>query len=175
MPTILGYIRTRNIFNREYDVIFESKESYYKIYRKAKITRQKAEKVNPRKNEKEVKKRNEKINQILEDNREEIEAGQLVVYAIDECHLMGGDIVGEAWGKSKERVEIPINNYKDRQTYYGALNLLEPDLILEKYSTGKWRKYCQICRKFTKKNVGKRLLIFWDGVRHHTGENMQNF
>ena len=26
---------------------------------------------------------------------------------------MGGDIVGEAWGKSKERVEIPINNYKD--------------------------------------------------------------
>jgi transposase len=76
----------------EYDVIFESKESYYKIYRKAKITRQKAEKVNPRKNEKEVKKSNEKINQILEDNREEIESGQLVVYAIDECHLMGGDI-----------------------------------------------------------------------------------
>jgi hypothetical protein len=26
-----------------------------------------------------------------------------------------------------------------------------------------------------KKNVGKRLLIFWDGVRHHTGENMQKF
>jgi putative transposase len=56
------------------------------------ITRQKAEKVNPRKNEKEVKKRNEKINQILEENREKIEWGQLVVYAIDECHLMGGDI-----------------------------------------------------------------------------------
>jgi radical SAM superfamily enzyme YgiQ (UPF0313 family) len=33
-------------------------------------------------------------------------------------------------------VEIPINNYKDRQTYYGALNWLELDLILEKYSTG---------------------------------------
>jgi hypothetical protein len=33
-------------------------------------------------------------------------------------------------------VEIPINNYKDRQTYYGALNLLEPDLILEKYPKG---------------------------------------
>ena len=33
-------------------------------------------------------------------------------------------------------MEIPINNYKDRQTYYSPLNLLEPDLILEKYSTG---------------------------------------
>jgi len=49
--------------------------------------------------------------------------GQLVFYARDECHLMGGDIVCEAWRKSKELVEIPINNYKDRQTYYGALNL----------------------------------------------------
>jgi hypothetical protein len=38
----------------------------------------------------------------------------------------------------------------------------------------KRRKYRQFCRNFTKKNVGKRLLIFWDGVRHHTGENMQN-
>ena len=33
-------------------------------------------------------------------------------------------------------MEIPINNYKDRETYYAALNLLQPDLILEKYSTG---------------------------------------
>jgi transposase len=139
----------------EYDVIFESKESYYKIYRKAKITRQKAEKVNPRKNENEVKKRNERINQILEDNREEIESGQLVVYAIDSCHLMGGDIVGEAWGKSKERVEIPINNYKDRQTYYGALNLLEPDLILEKYSTGNGENTVKFVENLQKKMSGK--------------------
>jgi transposase len=49
----------------EYDVVFESKESYYKIYRKAKITRQKAEKVNPRKDEEKVKQRNEEIKQIL--------------------------------------------------------------------------------------------------------------
>jgi transposase len=70
----------------EYDVVFESKESYYKIYRKANITRQKAEKVNPRKDEEKVKQRNEEIQQILEEHREEIESGELVVYAIDECH-----------------------------------------------------------------------------------------
>ena len=102
-----------------------------------------------------MKKRNEKINQILEDNREEIESGQLVVYAIDECHLMGGDIVGEAWGKSKERVEIPINNYKDRQTYYGALNLLEPDLILEKYSTGNGENTVKFVENLQEKMSGK--------------------
>ena len=40
----------------EYDVIFKSQETYYKIYNKAKIIRQNAEKVYPKKNEKEVKK-----------------------------------------------------------------------------------------------------------------------
>jgi len=159
----------------EYDVVFESKESYYKIYRKAKITRQKAEKVNPRKDEEKVKQRNEEIKQILEEHREEIESGKLMVYAIDECHLMGEDIVGEAWGKSKERVEIPINNYKDRQTYYGALNLLEPDLILEKYTRGNGENTVKFLESLQSKNAGKILLIFWDGVRHHTGENMKNF
>ena len=43
----------------EYNVVFESKESYYRIYREAHITRQKAEKVNPRKDEEKVKQRNE--------------------------------------------------------------------------------------------------------------------
>jgi len=68
---------------------------------------------------------------------------------------MGGDIVGEAWGKSKERVEIPINNYKDRQTYYGALNLLDPHLILEKYSTGNGENTVKFVENLQKKMSGK--------------------
>ncbi len=98
-----------------------------------------------------------------------------MVYVIDECHLMGEDIAGKAWNKSKERGEIPINNYKDRQTYYGALNLLEPDLILEKYPRVNGENTVKFLESLQSKNAGKRLLIFWDGVRHHRGENMQNF
>ena len=67
----------------------------------------------------------------------------------------GGDIVGEAWGKSKERVEIPINNYKDRQTYYGSLNLLEPDLIREKYLTGNGENTVKFVENLQKKMSGK--------------------
>ena len=121
---------------QSYDVVFKSKVSYYKIYKKAKLTRQKAEKVNPQKNPEKVKKINQEINKILLKNREHLEAGTLVAYAIDECHLMGGDFVDRAWGDPKKRVEIPVKNYRDRQTYYGALNLLTPQLVLEKYPTG---------------------------------------
>ena len=122
-----------------------------------------------------MKKRNEEINQILEDNREEIEAGKLVVYAIDECHLMGEDLVSQAWGDSEKRVEIPVNNYKDRQTYYGALNILEPELFLEKYSPGNGDNTVNFVKHLQTRNLGKRLLLLWDGVKHHTGENMQQF
>jgi hypothetical protein len=68
---------------------------------------------------------------------------------------MGGDLVGEAWSKSKERVEIPINNYKDRQTYYGALNWLEPDLILEKYSTENGENTVKFVENLQKKMSAK--------------------
>jgi len=71
-------------------------------------------------------------------------------------------------------VEIPINNYKDRPTYYGALNLLEPDLILEKYSIKNGESTVKPVENLQKK-CRKKLLIFWERVRHHTGENRQNF
>jgi hypothetical protein len=34
-----------------------------------------------------------------------------------------GDICGYVWGKKKERVEVPIVNEKERQTYFGAVNI----------------------------------------------------
>ena len=64
---------------------------------------------------------------------------------------MGRELVGEAWGKSKERVEIPINNYQDRPNYYGALNLWEPDLIREKYSTGNGENTVKFVENLPKK------------------------
>jgi hypothetical protein len=34
------------------------------------------------------------------------------------------------WGDSKERLHIPIINEKNRQTYYGALDLFHDKLIV---------------------------------------------
>jgi putative transposase len=62
------------------------------------------------------------IERILAENREEIEAGKLVVYMIDECHLLWGDVCGYVWGKTKIRIEVPMTNQRERQTYFGALN-----------------------------------------------------
>ncbi len=50
----------------------------------------------------------------------------MIVVFIDECHLLGGDVCGYVWGETNARIEVPIKNEKDRQTYFGALNYSNP-------------------------------------------------
>lgn len=83
-----------------------------------------------------VKKRNEEIQSYPSQRKVEIKSGQVVVYAIDEVHLLEGDLIHPGWDKSKERLKIPLENEKNRQTYYGALNLTNSDLILRAYPQG---------------------------------------
>jgi hypothetical protein len=85
------------------------------------------------------------IEKILEENREEIEAGRLVVYMIDECHLLWGDVCGYVWGKTKIRVEVPMTNQRERQTYFGALNYQTKQFFVQIWSR-KFRKYSFVCK-----------------------------
>jgi len=39
----------------------------------------------------------------------------------DECHPVG-DVCGYIWGKTNIRIEVPIVNERQKQTYYGALD-----------------------------------------------------
>ena len=51
----------------------------------------------------------------LESHRREIEAGKLVVFLLDECHLLWGDVCGYVWGKTNERIEVPIVSDRQRR------------------------------------------------------------
>jgi hypothetical protein len=81
------------------------------------------------------------LSQWLEARRNEIELGELVVFFQDECHLIWGDICGYVWGKKNGRVEVPIVNEKERQTYLGAVNIATGQCLLDCLSQGKWRTY----------------------------------
>jgi len=63
-----------------------------------------------KKNQELVETKKIEIERIWAENREEIEAGKLVVYMIDECHLLWGDVCGYVWGKTKIRIEVPMTN-----------------------------------------------------------------
>ena len=73
-------------------------------------------------------------------NSAEIEAGRLIVFFVDECHLLGDDVCGYVWGKTNIRIEIPIKNIKDRQTYFGALDYQTKKFIVQSHSVGNSEK-----------------------------------
>jgi len=69
-------------------------------------------------------------------NRESIESGDCRVLFVDECHLLSGDIQGYVWGRRGEGVEVPLVNERERQTYYGALDLKSKQVFLEAHRQG---------------------------------------
>lgn len=91
----------------KYGVIFQSKQSYYDLFDEARISWKKTQANNPKHNPELVALKKE-ICELLERRRPEIETGELVVFIIDECHLLWGNIIGYIWGTRSERISIPV-------------------------------------------------------------------
>jgi transposase len=159
----------------QYDVVFKSSTSYYELLKEAKLSWQKAQGTNPRQDPEQVKKKNEEIKHILKKLYPELKAEKITVYALDEVHLLEGDLISHLWGKTNERLKIPISNQKNRQTYYGALDLVNSELIIEEYQQGNGESTVDFLKKLLQKNLGKRIVVFWDGATYHKGKIMQEF
>ena len=127
-----------NYIAERYQIEFQSKTSYYQLFKSAGISWKKSQKKNPKRDEELVKKKHQEICEILEEHRWAIESRKLVVYLIDECHLLWGDICGYLWGKRNERIEIPLVNQREKQTYYGAVNYLTFTVCSARICNGKF-------------------------------------
>jgi len=103
-----------NHLEDSYGIKFRSQRSYYILLKEAELSWKKSQKKNPKRNEELVEAKHREICDLLEANRDEIEKGKLVVYLIDECHVLWGDVCGYAWGIRSERLEIPMTNERDR-------------------------------------------------------------
>ena len=130
---------------------------YYQLFDEAEISWKKTQKKNSQKNDKLVETHKIEIEKILQKNREEIEAGRLVVYMIYECHLLWGDVCGYVWGKTKIRVEVPMTNQKERQTYFGALNSQTKQFFVREYGTGNSENTVLFIKYLQSLNRGARI------------------
>ena len=159
----------------EYDVVFQSRQSYYQILKEARIIWQKGEQTNPRQDPEAISKKNREIAELLEKYRPQIEARELVVYIIDECHLIWNDLVGYIWNLIKNPQKIPILNPKERQTYYGALELFTQEFILVPEPTANGELTVEFVKKLIGKHPQARILLIWDGASYHRGQAIRDF
>jgi len=122
-----------------------------------------------------VKKKREEINDFLSQHQAEIESGQLVVFFLDECHLLGDDACGYVWGQTNIRIEIPVKNLKDRQTYYGALDYQTQEFILGEYSAGNSENTVKFIQDLQAQRRGRKIALIWDGASYHKSDEVKKF
>jgi len=79
------------------------------------------------------------------------------------------------WGKRNTPIEVPLTNERQRQTYYGAINLVTREVHLKEETTGDGEGtvgYIQWCQGLY---PSKKLFFLWDGASYHRSTEMQEF
>jgi putative transposase len=164
-----------NHIAERYQIEFQSKTSYYQLLKSAGISWKKSQKKNPKRDEELVKKKHQEICEIFEEHARAIEARKLVVYLIDECHLLWGDVCGYLWGRRNERREIPLVNQREKQTYYGAVNYLTKQFVLREYATANSENTVAFLKDLQSLNPEATHLIIWDGASYHKYKEMKAY
>lgn len=157
-----------------YQVVFASKQSYYEIFKAADISWKKTQKYNPKKDPNLVQKKDE-ITAWLATNQEKISSGELVVLFADECHLLWGDVCGYVWGKTNERIEVPIVNERERQTYYGALNLQTQVCMIQAYEKGNSDSTVAFMQYLVNMYPNSQIVLLWDGASYHRSQEVKDY
>lgn len=111
----------------------------------------------------------------METHRTEIVAGELVVFFLDECHLLWGDICGYVWGKTDERIEVPVVNQRQKQTYYGALNVFTQRCFVKAYDKGNSEFTVCFLQSLLKECSGCPLAVIWDGASYHRSHEVRAY
>ena len=132
-------------------------------------------KKNPKKDPELVATRTQEIKNWLDKHREQIEKGELILYIIDECHLLWGNICGYVWGRTDKRIEVPIVNEKEKQTYFGAVNYQSQEFFLKAYPTANGEHTIDFINYLRAHHPNKRIAIIWDGASYHKGKEFQAY
>lgn len=172
------YLRLSDLrlhLQNNYNIVFESEQSYYSLFKEAGISWKKTQKKNPARNDELVEAKKKEIEILLEKWQPEIETGNLAVFMIDECHLLWGDILGYVWGRTNMRIEIPVKNEKMRQTYYGALDYKTKEFIMKEYESGNTENTIDFIKYLQNQRAQKKLAIFWDGASYHGSKEFREY
>jgi transposase len=97
------------------------------------------------------------------------------VFFQDECHLLGGDLCGYVWGKTNERIEVPMLNKRQKQTYYGALNVGTNEFFVKAFDNGNSESTIAFLQALLAEHPQSRLALIWDGASYHRSQAVKDY
>src|SRR5438128_971294 len=71
------------------------------------------------------------------------------------------------WGQRNTNIEVPMTNERERQTYYGAVNLLTHQFHLQAFPAGKGEHTVAYLRWVRQLYPDKHIILLWDGASYH--------
>ena len=80
-----------------------------------------------------------------------------------------------AGGKRNAPLVVPMTNERERQTYYGALNLLTQECHWSEAPTGNGVNTGAYLQWGQTLYPDKQFFFLWDGASYHRGEELQKF
>jgi transposase len=169
MPALQAYVKD------EYDVVYKSKQSYYDLFKAAGISWKKAQKVNPKKDPEAIAAKRGEIDHKVDTWAEELATGKRVLFFQDECHLLWGNVCGYVWGPTNRRIEIPITNEKQKQTYYGALNYLTGQALVRAFPKGISEYTTEFLKYLVELCPEQKIGIIWDGASYHKSAAVRDY
>ena len=158
-----------------YGFEYNSPSSYTKLLHEAKFSYKKTQKINPKGKPEQIEAKKKEIQSLIEDNKEDIKKGNLIIWMEDECHQLWGDACGYVWGASGERLEIPMTNFRKRQTWYGAVNCYTGQFILGDYDSGKTEFTIKFVKSILDKFPLSRHVFIWDGAPCHVSNEFKEY
>lgn len=73
------------------------------------------------------------------------------------------------------RIEVPIKNEKERQTYFGALNYQSKEFHAQSYPSGNGESTVKFIKYLQNKYKNKRIMLIWDGASYHRFGKFRDF
>ena len=149
-----------------FGVIFRSSQSYYDRLAQAGYRWKKTQARQPKADPQQGLDQREEIKK-LEAHKAELEAGEVSAFFIDASPLHWADACGYGWGRRDQLLAVPIENGRQRQTYYGALDVVKGTFLMQSYPRANTPHTVDFIRSLQQRRPDQQLLIFWDGVSYH--------
>ncbi len=155
-------------------MVFRSSQSYYDLLSQAGYRWKKTQARSPQADPQAGIARRAEIKKLAA-HKEDLQAGRLRAFFVDESHLHWGDACGYAWGRSGQRRTVCIENERQRQTYYGALDGVKGTFLMQSYPKANSQHTVDFIRYIQQRRPGQQVLIFWDGASYHYQQAMRAF
>lgn len=159
--------KLKSYLKAAYGVVYESERSYHHLFALERYSYKLPDALDKRRDDALVTRRMQEI------RREIARLHDHEIFAADESSIVWETELRRAWLKKGEKTILKVNRTKQRQNYFGALNIRSHRHHLIPLVWQNTETMIGALRALTKKYPGKKLAIVWDNAGWHRSKGLR--